>query len=342
MLFRQLFDPESWTYTYLIADEQSGEAALIDPVKGQADRDEQLLRDLGLKLRYVLETHIHADHVTSAARLKASTGATTLVGSEEVACADRILKHGDELMLGSLPIKVIATPGHTPESLSFLVGDRVFTGDALLIRGCGRTDFQGGDSAALYRSVTQELFALPDETLVYPGHDYRGHTCSSIGEEKAKNPRLGGGKSLAAFQEIMANLNLQPPKKIDIAVPANRACGREEQSEDLALDKAEIMKDGIPQLRVESLLALERQPRLIDVRGPAEFDGELGHLPGAELVPLETVVFAAQKWDRDEELVLVCRSGQRSQRAAIELRGIGFEKVMNLQGGMIAVREQQN
>ncbi|QRK10739.1 MBL fold metallo-hydrolase [Archangium violaceum] len=225
MLFRQLFDAETWTYTYLIADEATREAALIDPVLEQVDRDLQLLTELGLKLTLVLETHVHADHITGAGQLRERTGARVAASPAGAPCVDLQVKDGEELAVGGLRIQVIATPGHTDDSLSFLVGNKLFTGDALLIRACGRADFQNGNAGQLYDSITGRLFTLPDETEVYPGHDYAGLMMSTIGEEKRHNPRLAG-KSREAFIEFMNNRKLAPPKKLDIAVPANRACGK--------------------------------------------------------------------------------------------------------------------
>lgn len=226
MLFRQLFDPESSTYTYLIANEISKEAILVDPVLEQVERDRKLLSELGLTLRCCLETHIHADHITGTAQLRAT--AHCLGGVPEnahAACADFSLKDWETLTLGEIVITAIATPGHTDSHNAYLINyDRVLTGDALLIRGCGRTDFQSGDAGILYDSVTQRLFTLPDETLVYPAHDYRGHTVSAIGEEKQWNPRFVG-RSRAAFIEFMNNLHLPNPKKMMEAVPANEHCG---------------------------------------------------------------------------------------------------------------------
>ncbi len=229
MIFRQLFDPESSTYTYLVADPASRRAALIDPVLGQLERDLRLVDELGLTLDAVLETHVHADHVTAAGRLRERTGARTVAAATGAPCIDTHVGHGDVVRVGDLAITVLATPGHTDDSLSFLVGDRVFTGDALLIRSAGRTDFQNGDPRQLYDSITRVLFALPDETLVYPAHDYRGLTVSTIGEEKRCNPRVAA-KSLDEFVTLMNGLRLPPPKQIAVAVPANRACGVVQQS----------------------------------------------------------------------------------------------------------------
>lgn len=226
MLFRQLFDSESFTYTYLLADESTGEAALIDPVREQIERDLRLIRELGLTLRYALDTHVHADHITAAGDLRERTGASTVSCVTGADCASIHLGHGGELRIGSLLLRALATPGHTDDSLSFLVEAKVFTGDALLIRGCGRTDFQNGSPQQLYDSITKVLFALPDSTQVYPAHDYTGQTMSTIGEERRCNPRLAG-KSRDEFIALMNNLHLAPPKKLHVAVPANRACGKD-------------------------------------------------------------------------------------------------------------------
>jgi glyoxylase-like metal-dependent hydrolase (beta-lactamase superfamily II) len=227
MLFRQLFDRESSTYTYLIADLVSQTALLVDPVLEQVERDRQLLEELGLVLSYCLETHIHADHVTGTGQLRSLTGCLGIVpANAQIACADRHIKDGEVLQLGDMAIEAIATPGHTDSHMAYRInGDRVLTGDALFIRGCGRTDFQSGDAGTLYDSVTQRLFTLPEATLVYPGHDYRGYTLSTIGEEKRWNPRFLG-KDRPQFIEFMANLKLPEPKKIMEAVPANELCGR--------------------------------------------------------------------------------------------------------------------
>ena len=227
MLFRQLFDYETCTYSYLIADYQTREAALVDSVIEQSDRDLLLIKELGLKLVYALETHIHADHITGANRLRELTGCLGVVPKgAEVNCADRFLEDGEVLRLGQITIEAIATPGHTDSHLAYLVNrTHLLTGDSLLIRGCGRTDFQSGDGGTLYGVVTDRLFHLPDETLVYPGHDYRGQTVSTIGEEKAFNPRFKG-RTKAEFIDYMASLNLPDPKKIAEAVPANLQCGK--------------------------------------------------------------------------------------------------------------------
>ncbi|MCP3136856.1 MBL fold metallo-hydrolase [Pyxidicoccus xibeiensis] len=224
MLFRQLFDAETSTYTYLLADEATREAALIDPVLEQVERDLRLVEELGLKLTRVLETHVHADHVTGAGVLRERTGATVVASARGAPCVSRKVGHGDVVRLGGLELHVLETPGHTDDSLSYLCEGRLFTGDALLIRGTGRTDFQNGDAGQLHDSITRHLFTLPEETAVYPGHDYAGHAMSTIGEEKRHNPRLAR-RTRESFIAFMKGRQLPPPKKLDVAVPANRACG---------------------------------------------------------------------------------------------------------------------
>ncbi|QUS61092.1 MBL fold metallo-hydrolase [Synechocystis sp. PCC 7339] len=227
MLFRQLFDPETSTYTYVVADPRGRSAALVDSVLEQVDRDLRLLKELDLKLIFCLETHVHADHITGAGKLRQLTGCQNLVPQyADVDCADRHLQDGEMIHVGSIPILAIATPGHTDSHLAFLVNQtHVLTGDVLLIRGCGRTDFQSGDASTLYDSIHNKLFTLPDEVLVYPGHDYRGHTVSTMGEEKRFNPRFLG-RDRQEFIEFMNSLNLPDPKKIMEAVPANQLCGQ--------------------------------------------------------------------------------------------------------------------
>lgn len=223
-MFRQLFDRDSSTYSYLVADEASGEALIIDPVLEQVERDATLIAELGLHLALVLDTHTHADHVTGAGALRARTGARTVCGRGGASCVDRQVGAGDVLRLGGLELEVIPTPGHTDDSVSYRMADRVFTGDALLIRAAGRTDFQNGDPRQLYDSIAGRLFALPDATLVFPAHDYKGLTVTTIAEEKKFNARIAG-RSREEFVEVMNALHLPEPKRIREAVPANRACG---------------------------------------------------------------------------------------------------------------------
>jgi glyoxylase-like metal-dependent hydrolase (beta-lactamase superfamily II) len=236
MIFRQLFEPASSAFTYLVGCEQTREAALIDPVIETVQRDLALLEEVGLRLRVTLETHLHADHVTGAARLREATGSKIAVPERSGAGhADVPVREGEPVHVGALRIEPLYTPGHTDDHHAYLLhsadGARVFTGDALMIDGCGRTDFQNGDAATLYRSVHDKIFSLPDDTLVYPGHDYQQRRVSSVGQERARNPRLGCGRTLDEFVAIMAGLNLPRPKKMDVAVPANRGCGAVEPSE---------------------------------------------------------------------------------------------------------------
>ena len=228
MLFRQLFDRESSTYTYLLADLQLKEAILVDPVLEQVERDLKLLKELELTLHYCLETHIHADHITGTGKLRELTDCLSIVPENAQAdCANHQIQDEETLELGLIFIEAIVTPGHTDSHMAYLVnGERVLTGDALFIRGCGRTDFQSGDAGTLYDSVTKKLFTLPNETLVYPAHDYRGHTVSTIGEEKRWNPRFVN-RDRVNFIQLMNNLNLPNPKKMMEAVPANQHCGLE-------------------------------------------------------------------------------------------------------------------
>ncbi len=234
MIFRQLFETKTSTYTYLLGCERTGKALLIDTVLSKVDQYIDLLNDLGLELVYTMETHVHADHITGAGLLREKLHSKSIVHRDAGAmCADLLVTDGVLLQVGDIEIKVLHTAGHTSGCLSFYVGDRVFTGDALFINGCGRTDFQEGDAGTLYDNIHQKLFTLPGDTLVYPGHDYNGNTVSTIKQEVAKNARLGGGKTRDEFIEIMNNLNLPYPKFIDEALPANQECGQlaDEQDE---------------------------------------------------------------------------------------------------------------
>lgn len=226
MLFRQLFDRESSTYTYLIASRPGGEALIIDPVKENVPAYLGLIEQLGLKLVYALDTHVHADHITGLGDLREHTGCITAMGNETSAeCVSLRLHEGETISIDGIKLRALYTPGHTDDSYSYLMDDRVFTGDTLLIRSTGRTDFQNGDPRAQYDSIFGKLLKLPEDTLVYPAHDYKGWTVSTIGEEKRFNPRLQVD-SLQAYVELMNSLKLDNPKLMDIAVPANRACGR--------------------------------------------------------------------------------------------------------------------
>ncbi len=228
MIFRQLFDKESSTYTYLLAERPGGEALLIDPVVERTPQYLQVLRELDVRLVFAIDTHVHADHITALGELREHTGCSTVMGEQSRAeCVSRTVKEGEVISVDGLKLRAMFTPGHTDDSYSFVMNDRVFTGDTLLIRGTGRTDFQNGDPAAQYDSLFHKLLRLPEHTLVYPAHDYKGWTVSTIGEEKAHNPRLQVA-SKGEYIELMNGLKLADPKLMDVAVPANLACGRRE------------------------------------------------------------------------------------------------------------------
>jgi sulfur dioxygenase len=330
MIFKQLFDQETWTYSYLLADIDTREAVIIDPVIENVDRDLKLINELGLKLRYVLDTHIHADHITGSGALREATGAQTAVSAAvEVACADRSLVHGDRILFGSHELEARSTPGHTNGCMTFVVENQgqtmAFTGDTLFVRGTGRTDFQQGSAADLYDSVYGQIFSLPDDTLLYPGHDYRGHSATTVGEEKEHNPRLNTKITKEQYINIMKGLKLGLPKKIAEAVVANLACGQPKKM------ARPVIQEITPEMLTDS-----DHFRIMDVRQPEEFVGELGHMDGAELVPLATVPSAAASWTKSEPVLVVCRSGARGVDAANLLLKLGFEEVTNLSGGMIA------
>jgi glyoxylase-like metal-dependent hydrolase (beta-lactamase superfamily II)/rhodanese-related sulfurtransferase len=345
LIFRQLIDPQSSTYTYLLGDGKSGEAVLIDTVFEQARRDAALLEELGLRLTCTLETHVHADHVTGAWLLKRRFGSQIALAKASGAVgADRYLVHGDQISIGARHLQVRATPGHTNGCLTYVVDNEsmAFTGDCLLIRGSGRTDFQQGDPHILYRSVHGEIFRLPEGCLLYPGHDYRGLTVTSVGEERRFNPRLGGEIGEDDFAGYMNNMHLPHPKQIDIAVPANLRCGRPE-------NEAAVLNEptwapltytfaGIWELSPQALEEVTANVQILDVREPKEFDGPLGHIREATLIPLGELSERASALKRDRPVVAVCRSGGRSAQAVAILQKAGFEQVANLAGGMLRWR----
>lgn len=225
MLFRQLFERESSTYTYLVASRPGGEALLVDPVKAEVDKYLLLVRELDLRLVFAIDTHVHADHITGLGALRDATACTTIMGAQTRAeCVSRKVVDGERIVVDGVELRAMHTPGHTDDSYSFVMDDRVLTGDTLLIRGTGRTDFQNGDAAAQYDSIFGRLLTLPDDLAVYPGHDYKGWTTSTIGEERANNPRLRV-RSKAEYVEMMRNVRLANPRMMDVAVPANLVCG---------------------------------------------------------------------------------------------------------------------
>ncbi len=345
LVFRQLFDPASSTYTYLLGDSVRGQALLIDPVFEQARRDAALLRELGLQLAGTLETHVHADHVTGAWLLRRRLGGCiALAAAAGVQGADRLLAAGDVVAFGARRLEVRATPGHTDGCLTYVLDDhsRAFTGDCLLIRGCGRTDFQQGNAAALYRSVHQQIFTLPGTCLLHPGHDYAGLTVTSVEEERRFNPRLGADITEADFCATMQALGLPHPRQMAVAVPANLRCGRPEHD---APEPAEPVWarlaytfGGLWEIQPQALAEVLPRVQVVDVREPEEFDGTLGHIAGSTLLPLGQLVQRIGELDPVRPVVTVCRSGARSARAAVLLGKAGFADVANLAGGLLRWR----
>ena len=346
MIFRQLFDPQSSTYTYLLADAGSREAVLIDPVFEQARRDAALIDELGLKLAWTVETHVHADHVTGAWLLREKLGSRIAISAASGAeGGDLLLNPGQRIVFGKRYLEARPTPGHTNGCTSYVLDDRsmAFTGDALFIRGCGRTDFQQGDARALYRAVRSQIFSLPDDCLIYPGHDYRGLTVTSVGEEKLYNPRLAESIGENDFVGYMTHLGLPHPKQMDVAVPANLKCGRPEKTTTLDPDWAPLTYTfgGIWEVQPHWLEEHLRDVQIVDVREPDEFNGPLGHVPHARLVPLGTLTKNFDQFSKDKPIVAVCRSGARSAQATVLLGKAGFQRVANLSGGMLRWRAQR-
>ena len=349
MLLRQLFDHETWTYTYLLADEESGEAVLIDPVIDQLERDIKLLDDLGLKLVYTLDTHAHADHITGSGLLRKRLGSKAVVGANAgTEGADELVNDGSKLRFGSLALEVRATPGHTDGCVTYVTSDHkhAFTGDALFIRGTGRTDFQQGSAERLFRSIHDKIFILPDDTIIWPGHDYRGLTFSTVGEEKRLNPRVGDGKTEAQFAEIMDKLNLPAPKKIDVAVPANLHCGivpDSSMSGDPLPERGwaaiERTSEGVPEVTISWVGQNTGAIRMVDVREIDEAESD-GTIQGVEVIPMGTVDEASKSWDKEEPVITICRSGRRSGRVALELEKLGFKRIASMRGGMVAWNSQ--
>jgi glyoxylase-like metal-dependent hydrolase (beta-lactamase superfamily II)/rhodanese-related sulfurtransferase len=345
MLFRQLFDPETSSYSYLLADESTREAILIDSVREQVERDAQLIAELELRLVAALETHVHADHVTGAGLLRDRLGCRIVVGARTgVLTADRRVGDGDIVRFGRHALEVRETPGHTSGCVAYVCHEEgiAFTGDALLIRGCGRTDFQQGDASTLYRSVREKILSLPRETHLYPAHDYKGRTVTTVAEERRANPRLGDARSLDEFVVLMRGLRLPYPQRIDEALPANMASGVTETETVVASDAATdrwapvgSTPSGAPVVTAEWVAAHRDGVRIVDVREHQEFCGALGHIEGAELVPLVELEASVADWDRSAPIITICAYGTRSGKAALLLRHHGFQRVASLHGGMV-------
>ena len=347
LIFRQMFDPQSATYSYLLGERPSREAVLIDPVFEHVRRDAALLRELDLTLKASLETHVHADHVTGAWLLKRQfASAIMLAAASGAEGADRYLADADRVSFGDRHLEVRATPGHTHSCLTFVLDDSsmAFTGDCLLIRGSGRTDFQQGDAHAMFHSVHDRILTLPPNCLLYPAHDYRGLTVTSVAEERRFNPRLGGAIGEADFVGYMDNLGLPHPKLIDIAVPANLRCGRPESDAALPPEPSwaplTFTFAGFWEIQPDALEERASRLQVIDVRERHEFDGPLGRIRGATLMPLAELPRRSDELSRDRPVVTVCRSGARSAQAALLLQKAGFGDVANLAGGMVRWRAE--
>ena len=331
MIFRQMFDTVSSTYSYLLASRRGGEALIIDPVLEKVDRYIQLLNELDLRLVKAVDTHLHADHITGLGALRDRTLCITVMGEQSKAdVVSMRVGDGERIDVEGLSLGVIYTPGHTDDSYSFTMGDRVFTGDTLLIRGTGRTDFQNGDPRAQYDSIFGRLLKLPDETLVYPAHDYKGETVSTIGEEKAFNPRLRV-RSVDEYVALMSSLNLPNPNMMDVAVPANMRVG---------LPQDEILRRGWA-VRAEDMPALFGRPdvAIVDLREQrerdkhGEFPGSL-HIPYAALADSFKAGGALHKLGAEKELVFYCAFGERSAMAVQAAQEAGLARARHLHGGL--------
>ncbi len=341
MQLRQLFDRASSTYTYLLASD--GEAVLIDPVFEQHARDAALVRELGVKLLHTLDTHAHADHVTGAWLMKQAWGSRIGISAAAgTSGADDAFEDGARVRFGSRELIVRATPGHTDGCVTYVLDDEsmAFTGDCLMIRGAGRTDFQQGSASRLYRSIQEVIFALPGSCLIYPGHDYSGRTVTTVDEERRHNPRVGGQANETDFVGYMDNLGLPHPKQIAIAVPANMRCGEPEEALEPAASDAwgPIVRTyaNVPEIHPEWVSTHRGEVEVLDVREAGELDDpELGRIEGARHVPLGELSGRASELPQDRPIVAVCRSGKRSAQATVILRRAGIERVANLKGGMI-------
>jgi glyoxylase-like metal-dependent hydrolase (beta-lactamase superfamily II)/rhodanese-related sulfurtransferase len=339
MIFRQLFDAPTSSFTYLLADPETRQGVLIDSVFEQHLRDAALVRELKIDLRFTLETHIHADHVTGAWLMKQAVGSEIAIARATGAeGADRLFDSGNVIELGTLALEVRATPGHTCGCASFVASSRraVFTGDALLIRGAGRTDFQQGDAHRLFHSVREQLFTLPGDFAVFPGHDYQGRCSSTIAEERAYNPRLGDTVREQDFVGYMNHLGLPHPKRLAEAVPANLRCGRPDVAPKTP-DWGPVVRTfaGVWQVEPEWVVQHRAEVRILDVRETDEIAaGPIGNLADARVIPLSTLRQRLGDVPRDRPIVAVCPTGARSAMAATILEQSGVERIANLRGGL--------
>jgi sulfur dioxygenase len=339
LLFRQLFDADTGTFTYLLVDVPSRQGVLIDSVFEQHARDLSLIRELGVELVVSLDTHAHADHVTGSWLMHAATGCA--IGLAAAARAENVtlpLQHGERVAFGGRYVEVRSTPGHTDGCLSFVLDDRsmAFTGDALLVRGCGRCDFQQGNAHTLWTSITEQLFSLPEACLLYPGHDYTGRTMTSVAEEKAFNARLGGAATERDFVGHMENMKLPHPHKIAEALPGNLRSGKPRDAAAGASGWAPLQRSyaGLPELTPAWVAAHRDGLTILDVRSGEEFEGPDGRVAGSLLIPLPELEAGASAIPTDRPVVVVCHSGSRSALATQQLLKAGRQQVANLHGGL--------
>jgi sulfur dioxygenase len=338
LLFRQLFDAPTGTFTYLLADVASGEGVLIDPVFEQHERDLSLIRELGISLVACLDTHAHADHVTGSWLMHQATGSGIALAA--AARAENVtlpLQHGDRVSFGGRSLEVRSTPGHTDGCVSYVLDDQsmAFTGDALLVRGCGRCDFQQGDAHTLWRSITEQLFSLPASCLLYPGHDYTGRTVTSVAEEKAFNARLGGAATERDFVGHMQAMKLPHPHKIAEALPGNLRSGKPREGT-TAVSWAPLQRSyaGQPELGSDWVAEHLGDLTILDVRSAEEFEGPDGRIAGSLLIPLPELEARSAEIPTDRPVVVVCHSGSRSALATQQLLKASRERVANLRGGL--------
>lgn len=340
MLFREL--NQGKCKSYLLACETTRKASLIDPIREKTDRYLAALAYFGCKLELAIDTHTHADHRSGVFELKELTGAKVVMHRRAPAPhVDIHVQDGQTIDCGELRLRVLATPGHTPDSMSLYADGKVFTGDTLLIRGTGRTDFQGGDPGLQYDSITKKLFVLPDDTLVYPAHDYRGNTQSSIGEEKRLNPRIAN-RSRTEYMELMAKLGLPLPTKIQEVLQPNQTALDDDRIAFPTVAELNQVRQLNP-LEVQSLVNSDSPPLVLDVREPNEYSGELGHIRGSKLIPLKDLASRATELEalKNKHVIAICRAGVRSTTAAAILTSLGFEHVSNLRGGMLEWNEHK-
>lgn len=322
--------------TYLVACEKTRRALIIDPVRDHISRYLAFLAYRQLTLDAIVDTHTHADHPTASFQMRDLAQARLIMHRRAPAPAvDEHVEQGDTITVGEAAIAVLYTPGHTPDSVSLLAGDRVFTGDVLLVGGTGRADFAGGDAGQQYDSITQKLFTLPGETLVYPAHDYRGNTHSTIGQEKASNPRIAG-RTREEYVALMASLDFPMPDKIQEVLQPNQSAIDDDKTKFPDLTELNRVRQ-LTAAEVHRMLDQPAPPLALDVREPNEYSGPLGHIPGSVLIPLRELAARAAELEphRGRPIVAVCRSGVRSTTAAAMLYGLGFERVYNLKDGMV-------